>query len=750
MKAIINLLLLIPLACPGMSGTVFDTLKTGTDKEMQIAPILEELRQGLVGLHQAEKQKDDTTLLDACLKMARLYSREHFYSRALAYYQRAEAIAGKSGNQDDQLAIQAVVAETYMQNNQPREAHGTFLSLLSQYEQLDRYDLVVQTLQRLADACVAMENYPKASEYYLQLKALAESKGDKAALPTTLNNLGFAAHQMGDFQKAVDYFSIAEKTAHSSGRVTPGYVFTNLGIAWNNLGDHTRAVENLQEADRRSKGEDEKCRIEHLISSIHLKNKEVYQALRYNESTIKTAQKTRNRPVLCEAYEVASEIYQQLYEYDKALDFYKKHLALKDSLLRDERTQQQALENLHSILEQSENDLLKGMSDDDLRAAEVKQLELEKNASQLEAEKQGLLAIQKDQEIALLKRKQENDAALLRTSELEAKASQQASLLFKQQLEAERKNREIADLNRKQQLDSLESAQQAMEQEQQIKNLQYEAALKELKLREEETFRKNAYALGGLLAAVLLVIFGSWMYSRRLNRRLAEKNAQIELQKQEINMERDRAEGLLLNILPAKVADELKTTGAATPQRYDNVSVMFTDFARFTAMAATLQPEEVLRELNECFLAFDEICERHRLEKIKTIGDSYMCAGGLPVKNNTHPSDTVLAALEILDFIKKRNQQHGSNGHPQWAIRIGIHTGQVVAGVVGSKKFAYDIWGDTVNVASRMESNCPVGAINISEATQQLVARQFRCQYRGEVDVKNKGKMGMYLVEGQA
>jgi class 3 adenylate cyclase len=145
-------------------------------------------------------------------------------------------------------------------------------------------------------------------------------------------------------------------------------------------------------------------------------------------------------------------------------------------------------------------------------------------------------------------------------------------------------------------------------------------------------------------------------------------------------------------------------------------------------------------------MAFDEICDRHRLEKIKTIGDSYMCAGGLPVKNSTHPTDTVNAALEILDFITKRNQKNASNGKPQWAIRIGIHTGQVVAGVVGSKKFAFDIWGDTVNVASRMESSCPDGAINISEATHLLINDSFPCQYRGEVEVKNKGKMGMYLV----
>jgi class 3 adenylate cyclase len=749
MKPIIHILLLLwllPMAAYPFHTEPLDTIKANADKDIELALLVEEFRQGLIELRLAEKGKDDPALLQAYLKMGRLYKREGFFSRSLDYYKKAEALMKKMGEAEDLLSLQSLIAEILMENNQAREAHDAFLALLKKYQEKGRYEQRVQTLQRLADACVAMNNYPKASEYYLQLKALAESKGDKKAIPTTLNNLGFAAHQMHDFQAAVDYFSASEKAAHSTGKVTPAYVFTNLGIAWNNLGDRERAIENLQQADLRTKENADKCYIEHLISAIYLKNKEVYLALRYNESTVKSAQKANKPQVLCEAYEVASEIYQQLYEYDKALDFYKKHLALKDSLLREDRLRQQSLESLHSLLEQSENELLQKLQDTDLREAEMKRLELEKNASQLEAEKKGLLAAQQLKEIELLKQKQENDAAKLRTTELEAKAAAQASLLLKQQLSAEKQSREIDNLNRQRQLDSLESAQQAMAQQQQIQQLEYETTVNEMKLKQEETFRKNAYALGGLLAAVLLVIFGSWLYSRRLNRRLAEKNAQIESQKQEIDAERNRAEGLLLNILPAKVADELKTKGAATPQRYDSVSVMFTDFARFTAVSSALPPEEVLQELNECFLAFDEICDRHRLEKIKTIGDSYMCAGGLPVKNSTHPADTVSAALEILDFITKRNQQNASNGKPQWDIRIGIHTGQVVAGVVGSKKFAFDIWGDTVNVASRMESNCPDGAINISEATHRLIHDRFPCQYRGEVEVKNKGKMGMYLV----
>jgi adenylate cyclase len=267
-----------------------------------------------------------------------------------------------------------------------------------------------------------------------------------------------------------------------------------------------------------------------------------------------------------------------------------------------------------------------------------------------------------------------------------------------------------------------------------------------MKIQQQESFRKTVSWIGLLGAAFLLVIGGSWLYGRRLNKRLAAQNQQIEAQKAEIDIERTRAEGLLLNILPDEVATELKQKGSATPQHYESVSVLFTDFQGFTRISATMNPTDVVRELNEFFLKFDEICERHKLEKIKTIGDSYMCAGGLPVANQSHPTDTVAAAREMLKVVEQHNANLAKAGKAPWNIRIGVHTGEVVAGVVGSKKFAYDIWGDTVNTASRMESNCPVGEINISEATYKLVSQVFKCEYRGEVEVKNKGKMGMYLV----
>jgi class 3 adenylate cyclase len=211
--------------------------------------------------------------------------------------------------------------------------------------------------------------------------------------------------------------------------------------------------------------------------------------------------------------------------------------------------------------------------------------------------------------------------------------------------------------------------------------------------------------------------------------------------------EREISNNLLMNILPVNIANELKKTGQVQPVQYEAVTILFTDFKGFTRLAETMNPTELINQLEGSFFQFDEITERFRLEKLKTIGDSYMCAGGIPIKNDTHAFDACLAAIEIRSFMDQAIQMRRKLGLPTWELRIGIHTGPVIAGVIGKKKFAYDIWGDTVNIASRMESTGTEGKINISETTYQLIKDFFVCSPRGFLDVKNKGKMGMYYVE---
>ncbi|MCB1156674.1 MAG: AAA family ATPase, partial [Leptospiraceae bacterium] len=233
-----------------------------------------------------------------------------------------------------------------------------------------------------------------------------------------------------------------------------------------------------------------------------------------------------------------------------------------------------------------------------------------------------------------------------------------------------------------------------------------------------------------------------------LEKKVEDRTRELSVALKKVEEERMESEKLLLNILPKEVAKELKEHGYAEPVYYESVSVMFTDFKGFTKIAEKMSPEDLIQELDASFYFFDDVVKKYNLEKIKTIGDSYMCAGGLPLKNKTYAIDACLAALEIQSIMNQTRELKMEMGLPYWELRLGIHVGPVVAGVVGKHKFSYDIWGDTVNTASRMESNGVAGKINISEAAYNLVKDYFDCEYRGKVKVKGKGEVEMYYVNG--
>lgn len=252
--------------------------------------------------------------------------------------------------------------------------------------------------------------------------------------------------------------------------------------------------------------------------------------------------------------------------------------------------------------------------------------------------------------------------------------------------------------------------------------------------------RNLSVALAAFVLAISLGLLLRFLQVRAQSRALAEKN-------QLIQEERKRSDALLLNILPASIAEELKKKGWASARHYEQATVLFADFKNFTGIAELLPPAELVSELDYCFRAFDRIIEKYNLEKIKTIGDSYMLAGGLPEYDTQHTCQVVRAAFEMIEFLETYNKERQEKQLPLFEVRIGIHTGPLVAGVVGEKKFAYDVWGDTVNIASRMESAGAVGRINVSDSTYQLIRNAFPCSYRGKVQVKHKGEIDMYFVE---
>lgn len=232
----------------------------------------------------------------------------------------------------------------------------------------------------------------------------------------------------------------------------------------------------------------------------------------------------------------------------------------------------------------------------------------------------------------------------------------------------------------------------------------------------------------------------------RVRNQLALKVAADNLREQNHRLEEERlrARELLHNILPVEIAEELSNTGKVRSVRHDEVSILFTDFSGFTQSSATMPASRMVAELNEIFSVFDDICDELGIEKIKTTGDAFMAVAGLPRYCDDHAQRCARAGLRMAEYLEQRN----CNATFKWALRIGIHSGPVVSGVVGKRKFTFDIWGDTVNIASRMESSGEVGRVNVSAYTYDLIRSDFSCEYRGKVDAKGKGPVDMYFVVG--
>jgi adenylate cyclase len=291
----------------------------------------------------------------------------------------------------------------------------------------------------------------------------------------------------------------------------------------------------------------------------------------------------------------------------------------------------------------------------------------------------------------------------------------------------------LYDIESKKKLNQFQFDYELSKKEGELSRKQVELNLKEAKIKSEKQARIGVTIGLGLLVIIAVIIYRNSLQKSRINKILDKQKAQIEL--------------LLLNILPKEVASELQTSGSSKPRHFEEVSILFTDFKGFTSIADKLSPGDLVEDLNECFIAFDSIIEKYNLEKIKTIGDSYMCAGNIPSPDPDHACKIIKAAIEIQEFMEQYNVLRAERGLEPWEIRIGANIGPVVAGVVGKKKYAYDIWGSSVNVASRMESNGTPGRVNISAFMYEAIKDRFECSYRGKIYAKNVGDLDMYFVE---
>ncbi|MCK6691227.1 MAG: tetratricopeptide repeat protein [Thermoanaerobaculia bacterium] len=585
-------------------------------------------------------------------------------------------------------------------------------------------------------------DYPRALEYYQKTLALNEQTGNQAGIINVLGNIGNIHNELRDYAKAIEYYQKALEICEKTGNTQAlSGILVNIGNVYTQLADYPKALEFKQKALAISEKQGNKARIAinlGNIGNVYLKMADYSRALEYHRKALEISESIQDKQNMAASLAGIGAVYQQQQHYAPAVTYIQKARDLARGI-GQLNTESQALERLSQIYEATQRY-------DSAYLAYRQFVLLRDSIDNVEVQKQitrKTLQYEFSKTEDSLKRQQLLTDAKLNEQILLA-AKQQQELLIKQNAidlaNKERSLQHLAFLKTQAELHSAQSenkvkAEQLARSENEKKlqatqvNLQQtQLELKDKALQAQKT-QRNFY-LAGLALLALLSFF---IYRNYKNQ---QKSNGI------ISLEKKKSDDLLLNILPREVADELKEKGRALAKQYNEVTVLFTDFVDFTVIAENRTPQELVNELHECFKTFDEIIERHGLEKIKTIGDAYMAVSGLPLPDTQHARKAALAALDIQQYVKQRQRTQPDG----FDIRIGLHSGPVVAGIVGVKKFAYDIWGDTVNTAARMESSSEPGRINISGATYALLKNDFNCVYRGKVSAKNKGDIDMYFL----
>ncbi len=555
-------------------------------------------------------------------------------------------------------------------------------------------------LQGIADQLQG--NSARAMEHYLKELEIDEAMGDEPRTASTLDNIGSLFLGQGNHPMALDYYQKAlgmnERIGNKNGIAVS---LNNIGIVHQVQHNYTRALEHYQKARELNEALGNDQWLTNNLNNIGVTYQKLgdhARALEHYKKAGDLIEKLGMKKPMADNLANIGIVYADQGEYALALDHFRRSRGIQEEI-GDRNGLASSLNNI-GLVHMKQGDLPLAVAD---------------------CQKSRALA----EEIGSLDRQKAACACLYEA--YKAMGDDGNALRYYEQMVAHRDSmfneestKKLTQLEMQYEFDKKEAATTADQEK--------KDAVAAQELKRQKLVRNG---IGGGLAFALLFLGVVWR------------------QRNKIAKARMRSDELLLNILPEEVAEELKAKGSAEAVHIDQVTVLFTDFKGFTAMSETLSPQELVRDLNECFSAFDRITEKYGIEKIKTIGDAYMAAGGLPTPNTTHAVDVINAAFEIRDFIAEGKARKIAAGLPYFEIRIGIHTGPVVAGIVGVKKFQYDIWGDTVNTASRMESSGEVGQVNISEATYALVKDEPGLTFtpRGKVQAKGKGEMEMYFVE---
>ena len=681
---------------------------------------------------------NQATLVTINTALGDLFFREKLYETARRYYRAVLVL------QPQDYATMEKTADACLYDLKYDSAEIYYKTLIVKYKEEGNNPHLVQIYQKLASAYDQKGDAGKSLYYYLPIETLIERFGTTQEKSLLYNNLGRQYATLGDYPKALRYFHNAELLCIYIPCDYPEVLYANMGIALHNTGDTKQGIEYLLKArgilaDHRDVAA--LANLEHLIAGVYFSDNDLYNALSHNDIAIRYARETKQVTVLANAYRTEADVYHGLYDFEKAFEYYRQYLNVLDSARVEEQVRQHRLDQQRTLLVSAEGQIKYLIARQNFKDLELQQVRYEQERLKLTNEKLALEISKSEDKALLLEKQKEVDQAQLRARAFQVLQARQEVRLAAQRLDAEKQDRLIVNLRQQEMIDRATRYADSTQDAQRVEIL-------DLRLRQQGAFQKFAYGLGLLLVVILGLLAAGWWFARRTNGRLNVQNRQIQAQNREIEAERGKSDRLLLNILPEEIAQELKMKGYAKPRLYESATVLFTDFVDFTRLSATLLPEALIDELNECFLAFDLICDKFGLEKIKTIGDAFMCVGGLPVPNTTHPQDAVRAALEMNDWIQARNRDNAKAVFQE--MRIGIHTGPVVAGVIGKNKFAFDIWGDAVNLAARLEEFGEPGRVNISSATAEAVGDQFQLTFRGEKEVHNKGLVAMYFVERQA
>ena len=602
--------------------------------------------------------------------------------------------------------------------------------------------LKLKTLIELGIATVSSE-IDASLKYSNEARALAKKLNKPEALAIAIKYIGQGLQNQGNYPEAIIQFQASLQIFDSLKNQTGvANILSNLGVTYSRTGDDTKAIDFYLQSLKVSESIQDFFRIATVynnIGGIYFNQGSLNQALTYFQKALPLFKMEKYEMGIAYVAMNIGEIYKDQQKYDSAIYYLDTSLGVLHN----------SLDATFPLTLLGEIYAERGNFDEALlyqnRALEI----AEQTSSKLEMA-QSLLGIaqthtkQKKFPAAISAYKRAADLAQDVNAKNELKSAYEGLSLayskigdYKNAFNYESLHGAIKDTlyitaNDKK-IQQLQFAFDIGKKESEISLLTKDKALQEATIERHKTIN---YAVG--ISGFLLLIVAFTSYNRY---KFAKKTNQI------IKKERDKSQELLLNILPEETALELEQHGQAQTRYYENVTVLFTDFKGFSSIAGKLSPQDLVAELNEYFIAFDEIVERNNLEKIKTIGDAYMCAGGIPKPNYTHPINAVQAALEMQTFMRKKFNRRKDLGLEGWELRIGIHTGPIVAGVVGKKKYAYDIWGDTVNIASRMESGGEPWRVNISSATYLAVKDKFPCHYRGKISAKNIGDVDMYFIE---